>query len=188
MENDELIVEGCRFNSVADAARAREEVKKAAYIRSKMNYNDPESALAIYEKMLSNKIFITPPGGFFLKEVRDRLIYSGIEEERIPAVPLSHMYSFAPAAAAEEVRPRRRVVPEVDKDLYRNRFIVSACVNVILLLAIVAMFVIAITSANPNVLNYERAVQDKYAAWEQDLTEREKEVRYQEKKLLEEER
>ncbi len=188
MENDELIVEGCRFNSVADAARAREELKKADYIRSRINYNDPESALAIYEKMLSNKIFITPPGNFFLKEVRDRLISLGIEEERIPAVPLSHMYSISPAVTPEEGKPRRRVIPQVEKDTYRNRFIVSACVNVILVLAIIAMFVITITSSNPNALNYERAVQDKYAAWEQDLTEREKEVRYQEKKLLEEER
>ncbi len=185
MENDELIVEGCRFNSVADAARAREEVKKAAYIRSKMNYSDPESALVIYEKMLSNRIFITPPGNYFLKEVRDRLLAIGIAEDRIPPVPLFQMYSIS-GTMEEEEKPRRRIVPEVKKDIYRNRFIVSACVNVILVLAIIAMFVIAVKSANPNVLNYERAVQDKYAAWEQDLTEREKEVRSQEKKLLEE--
>ena len=33
------------------------------------------------------------------------------------------------------------------------------------------MFAIALTSDEPNILNYERALVNKYSAWEQELTE-----------------
>ena len=45
------------------------------------------------------------------------------------------------------------------------------------------MFMITLRSDNPNVLNYERALTDKYASWEQELTERERAVREKELEL-----
>jgi hypothetical protein len=46
------------------------------------------------------------------------------------------------------------------------------------------MFYISFTSSNPNVLNYERAVQNKYSQWEQELSDREAVIRDKEKELL----
>ena len=48
---------------------------------------------------------------------------------------------------------------------------------------VIGMFFIAKTGDNPNVINYEVAIQDKYAAWEQDLTERESVIREKELEL-----
>ena len=45
------------------------------------------------------------------------------------------------------------------------------------------MFVIAVTGENDNIINYKSNVTNRYAAWEQDLKEREKAVRAAEKKL-----
>ena len=59
----------------------------------------------------------------------------------------------------------------------------SVLLNVLLVLAIAAMFMITLRSDNPNVLNYERALTDKYASWEQELTERERAVREKELEL-----
>lgn len=55
--------------------------------------------------------------------------------------------------------------------------------NVILLLAVIAMFVIATTSSHPNVLNYKEKLLDQYSSWEQNLKEREREVRMKEQEL-----
>ena len=52
-----------------------------------------------------------------------------------------------------------------------------------LVLAIISMFCISFLSENPNILNYERSITNKYAAWEQELTEREKAVREKEREL-----
>lgn len=47
----------------------------------------------------------------------------------------------------------------------------------------IGMIVITLTSDNPNIINYENKIVDKYEEWEHDLEEREQAVREQEKKL-----
>ena len=47
----------------------------------------------------------------------------------------------------------------------------------------IGMIVITLTSDNPNIINYENKLVDKYEEWEQDLQEREQAVKEQEKKL-----
>lgn len=42
------------------------------------------------------------------------------------------------------------------------------------------MFAIALSSSNPNIINYERVLQDKYAGWAQELSSREEALRMQE--------
>ena len=59
--------------------------------------------------------------------------------------------------------------------------------NVFLVLLVIAMFAITLTGKNPNILNYERALTDQYAGWEQELTEREAAVREKERALQREE-
>ena len=54
---------------------------------------------------------------------------------------------------------------------------------VVMLVAIIAMFVITLNSDQPNILNYERNLQNKYASWEQELTRREQTVREKEREL-----
>ena len=48
----------------------------------------------------------------------------------------------------------------------------------------IVMFVIATTGSNPTVINYEKALQDRYAEWEQQLSDRERAIREKEKELL----
>ena len=65
--------------------------------------------------------------------------------------------------------------------------IISVVINVMLTAAVIAMFYIAMTSDNPNSLNYENNLQNKYAQWEQELTERENVLREKERNLMIEE-
>ena len=47
----------------------------------------------------------------------------------------------------------------------------------------IAMLIIAGVSDNPNILNYERVLQDRYAEWEMELNEREAKIREKERSL-----
>jgi hypothetical protein len=46
------------------------------------------------------------------------------------------------------------------------------------------MFVISMTGSSPTILNYEKAVQNRYAEWEKELSDRESVIREKEKELL----
>ena len=59
----------------------------------------------------------------------------------------------------------------------------SVILNILLILLVIAMFVITLTGNNPTILNYEQKLQNKYAGWEQELTERENAVREKEREL-----
>ena len=46
-----------------------------------------------------------------------------------------------------------------------------------MVILVILLFAITLKSDNPNILNYEKALVNKYASWEQDLSERENKVR-----------
>ena len=48
---------------------------------------------------------------------------------------------------------------------------------------VLAMFVITLRGSTPNVINYKIALTNQYAAWEQELTQREKAVKEKEQEL-----
>ena len=183
-EVQDLIVGGYHFHSQADADKARDEQKKIAYIEAHMNRDNPESVLVIYNKMLSNKIFATPVGFGYLKEVRDFLLScDGINNDDVKPLELNQMYSLGKGLSEEPEEPKRRIVPAKKKEPYKDRFFISAVLNVFLLIAVIGMFIIATASDNPNVINYENALVNKYAEWEQELKDREQAVREAERRL-----
>ena len=183
-ENNDLVVGGYQFNSRADADKARDEQKKIAYIEAHMNMDNPESVQTIYEKMRSNRIFATPVGLDYLKEIRDYLISrEEIDNEAVKPLELNRMYSLGQESVTEEELPKRRVVPAKKKNPFEERFFFSLVLNILLVIAVAAMFVIATTSDNPNIINYENSLVNKYASWEQDLREREDRIREEEKRL-----
>ena len=65
----------------------------------------------------------------------------------------------------------------------RSKLRKSVLLNIVLVLLVIAMFAITMTGKTENILNYEKAVTDRYASWEQDLTEREAAVREKEREL-----
>ena len=76
---------------------------------------------------------------------------------------------------------RRRVQPAAKK---RTPWpVISTILNVVLALAVAGMFAITLKSDNPNILNYEKQILNKYASWDQELTEREQAVREKEREL-----
>ena len=68
-------------------------------------------------------------------------------------------------------RAKRRRQKKTDG--YRKKYEITLFISVILAVSVIGMFIVASTSDSPTIINYENKLIDKYAAWEQELDERE---------------
>lgn len=176
-------VGGYRFYTEKDAQLAAAELKKIEYLEARIDYSRPDSILTVYEKSIHERIFKTPIGLRYLKDLRDYLLkQSEIDPQRVPEIPLYHTFS---GEVRERSAPARNRIKTADggKGSEKSGLVISVILNVLLVLAVICMFTITLRSDNPNVLNYERVLTDRYAQWEQDLTERENAVREREREL-----
>lgn len=179
-EKTDFYAEGYWFGSLQDASQAQMEKKKAAYFESKLKGKDAQNILAVYDKILDEKIFSTPVGWEYLKYLQEKLRILGVQEERIRPIPMYVSFIHD----NEESVVRQRIKPARKRDKTSDRLKISVIINILLGILVIAMFVIALSSKNPNILNYKRTIENEYAAWEQELTEREKLVRQKEAELF----
>ncbi len=176
----EKIVSGFAFYSEKDAALAEQERQKIAYLDKRIDRTELESVLAIYKKALEDRVFRTPVGLEYLRELQGELKERQDElGEEIPPIPLWTNF----ADIREKTAPARRRIRPAPKEDKNTTFRLSLIMNIVMIVAIIAMFVITLNSDQPNILNYERNLQDKYATWEQELTQREQTVREKEREL-----
>lgn len=95
-----IIVDGFSFVSEAEAAQAQKEVEGIAYIRDKVEMDNPQMVLQIYNGMVQQGLFETAVGYTYLKELQGYLItIPYINQEEILPVPVVH-----PAFLAEAER------------------------------------------------------------------------------------
>lgn len=178
----ERVAEGFCFYTKKDAELAALERRKTDYMETRMDYSRPESILRIYDKAIHDRIFKTPVGISYLKKLQDYLReQDSIDQEQIAPIPLFQNFE-------EEVRvrhnpPQSRVKPSGKKEKKSPVLSVSILLNVLLGIAMIAMFAITLNANQPNILNYEKAITNQYATWEQELTEREQAVREKEREL-----
>ena len=181
-ENRELSVDGYLFYTERDAQTASAELKKIEYLEARIDYSRSESILLVFKKAIQERIFRTPVGIQYLKGLQSYLLEQpDIAPEDVPDIPL---YSTFSGTIREQSNPvRNRLKSSVKADTIRARFQVSLVLNVLLVLAMIAMFTITVKSDNPNIINYEKNIRNQYASWEQELTEREAAVREKEREL-----
>lgn len=173
---------GFRFDTEEEAKLAKTEQDKVNFLEERMRYDDPESILSIYNKAIENKIFRTPVGLQYLQKLKEYLEEKNLlnRARGIPQTPQNQ--NAQTREAPEPQMARARVQPSQYRAL-RSRLRKSVLLNIVLVLLVIAMFVITLTGKNANILNYERVLTDRYAEWEQELTEREAAVREKEKAM-----
>lgn len=179
MENQEVLeIDGYLFAQEEDARIALQEQKKIEYLEKHLDFDKPKQVLSVYKKAIAERIFKTPVGMEYLKRLQ-RYLQSQQMEEEIP--PISLYVAFEPKLRKqyETARPVAKQ-PEKKKN---SGLQISIILNLILAVVVIWMFVIALKSSNPNILNYERALTDKYSAWEEELSQREQTVREKEREL-----
>ena len=176
----ERVVDGYRFSSDEDVKMAEEELQRVNYISEKLNENDPKSVLLVYNKSVQSGIFTTPVGIDFLKSVQTYLKRNPqINNDEVADIPIR--ISYADALILKQ--NKRYDSLNVKEKSYRQPYIFSLAVNIVLIIMVIAMFVIAIKADNPNMLNYKTAVLNEYSEWEQELKDREQAVREKESEL-----
>lgn len=180
-----FMVGGYEFNTKEEAQLARDELNAIKYVSAKTNSKDAMQVYNLYNKIIERKLFSTQIGMNYLKQLQTFLYKSSeIPNEKIQPIPIN-------VETQEEINIRRERT-EFKSELrdlsikvarYKNNFVRVMIVNVILVVIIIAMFVILNTSSNPNIINYEVNIQNKYAQWQQELQSQEESVKAREKEL-----
>jgi hypothetical protein len=129
-----------------------------------------------------------------------------IEDDLIPPIPLHLYYDMSSQVETDKHHPVDEELQETDaqnqnteqmiikkegndppssiqKQSTKKPYPVLLIVNVILVVMVLVMFFIALSGNQPNILNYRRVITDEYANWEQELTEREAQLREKEKEI-----
>jgi len=185
---DRFVVEGYSFYTEKDAVLAESESRKVEYLRERLDFDKPENILTVYNKAVEERVFKSPVGHYFLKNLQDYLLeQEEIENEKILPIPM--YVSFDQEFRKEDHPARERVKPAPQKEPPKNAdkkaqwFPVSVILNIVLVIAVIAMFAITLNSDQPNILNYEQNLLNKYASWEQELTDREQVIKEKERNL-----
>lgn len=192
---------GFVFQTKKEAELAQREIEGTKYLRQKLDMENPNAVFSIYQNLIEQDLFETPVGYCFLKELRDYLLMiPAISNEEVLAIPIRYPQTEEEEKKQkkeqkkEEQRKERQREKEKAKNKkeqkkegknYKGRCQFFMVTSLILLISVVSMMLLAATSDNVNILNYENKLIDKYSSWEQELEEREQAVKEQEQALEE---
>lgn len=193
---NQMKVGGFLFENADEAQQALKEVEGIKYIRSKTDMDNPELVLQVYNKMVEQKLFETAVGYSYLKDLQEYLTtIPYIKNEDILSIPVNHKkleesLKKQKIEIAQKERKRIAKIRQKEKQAQKEtesgrkkKLTISVWCNFILAICIVCMFLITMTSDNPTIIDYQSKILDKYAAWEQELTERERAVTEKEQEL-----
>lgn len=192
---------GFVFRTKKEAELAQREIEGTKYLRQKLDMENPNAVFSIYQNLIEQDLFETPVGYCFLKELRDYLLMiPAISNEEVLAIPIRYPQTEEEEKKQkkeqkkEEQRKERQREKEKAKNKkeqkkegqnYKGRCQFFMVTSLILLISVVSMMLLAATSDNVNILNFENKLIDKYSSWEQELEEREQAVKEQEQALEE---
>lgn len=171
------------YRNVSEAEAALTEQARIRRLEKQLDLNRPKLVLALYTKAVNENIFTTAEGYAWLLKIRQYL-----EERRafldgdIPGIPAEYRADRDKERQIDSLRGTLQTVREHNLKLKR-RTVSQMIVIVMLAIGLIAMLVIAGVSDSPNILNYERTLQDRYAGWETELKEREAAIRERELEL-----
>lgn len=168
-----FVVSGYVFTDEETAKKAEKEIAGVAYTRNKLDMDNPGAVLAVYNKIIRSKMFSTPVGYEYLTELRKYLKASpNVDDGEILEI------DFTPVIVRENTEKELKDTAGGDQiDRLRGGLVTSLIVNVILILAIIAMIVLVQKSDVPTILDYENKLIDRYEEWQKSLEEREAIIR-----------
>ena len=183
-EKENLIFGGYYFGSAHDAAKAEKEAQKAQYLNERISSMSTNQMVAVYNKMLDEKVFSTPVGWEYLKFLKGQIIQAGVPEEELRPIPLFVTFTTNKEdneyahIAKMHINEKKTQAAKTKEQLRTSVFI-----NIFLVILVIVMFLITINGSHPNIINYKKAITDNYSAWEQELTEIEAALRERENAL-----
>lgn len=184
-ENGKFMVGGYEFATKDEAQLAKDELNAIKYLSQKTNSKDPKQVYSLYNKIIERKLFSTHVGMNYLKNLQTFLYKSDeIPNDKIQPIPIN-----AETQGEINIRRERSEFKSELRDMsvkvakYKNNFTRVMIINVVLIIIIIAMFVILNTSSNPNIINYEVNIQNKYSQWQEQLQSQEESLNARENAL-----
>lgn len=184
-ESGKFMVGGYEFATKEEAQLAKDELNAIKYLSQKTNSKDPKQVYSLYNKIIERKLFSTHVGMNYLKNLQTFLYKSDeIPNDKIQPIPIN-----AETQGEINIRRDRSEFKSELRDMsvkvakYKNNFTRVMIINVVLIIIIIAMFVILNTSSNPNIINYEVNIQNKYSQWQEQLQSQEESLNARENAL-----
>lgn len=184
-ESGKFMVGGYEFATKEEAQLAKDELNAIKYLSQKTNSKDPKQVYSLYNKIIERKLFSTHVGMNYLKNLQTFLYKSDeIPNDKIQPIPIN-----AETQGEINIRRERSEFKSELRDMsvkvakYKNNFTRVMIINVVLIIIIIAMFVILNTSTNPNIINYEVNIQNKYSQWQEQLQSQEESLNARENAL-----
>ena len=176
-EKKKITINGFVFTDEAEAEQAKKEAQGIHYVEERADMHHPKTVLEIYNKMVKQELFETAVGYTYLKELQEYLIQNPTINNR-DILPISVTHPMLEESLRKKLRISAKKESNEKKmlkksDGYRKKYEITLFISVILAVSMIGMFIIASTSNSPTIINYENKLIDKYAAWEQELDERE---------------
>ena len=188
-------VGGFEFATREEMQKAKKELEGIAFVKEQIDMQDPEKVLAVYRRLIDEKVFSTVAGYSYLYGLQQYLLeVPYMKQEEIPAIAVKgeekkeqeNRQNHRSSKQSKGRQDSRRSKTEKHAD-YRQRFRVSLYINVIVITIILAMFAITATSGNINIINYENKIIEKYVNWEEELKTKEESLREREIELRQKE-
>lgn len=178
--DDKLVVDGFIFRSKREFDKAKKEYETIKELKQKMDMNNQENVIEIYNRLVSKRYFQTPVGLTFLHELRV-FLKEGNDNVSVAYVPV--VSSGGVKNRSEQNRQYMELQKQYNKQSMTKNRLILAIVSMIIV--IVGMIFIMATNENVGYFNAEEKVLNKYSAWEERLQKWEEELTIREDKLLE---
>ena len=188
--NEKRIVEGFIFENKEEYQLALKDAELFDILWNKIKKSDRNVATELYDTLLTSDKIKTVVGMYNVKMLQNYLIQNGYvsESEINPIVGfVGRKVSTTDAMKSYEYSNRMKymVNQKMNDKLEKYKATVATLKVVVLILAVViaVMFVVQANGGTANYASAKEAVIDEYSEWEQDLNDREKEVKEKEEEL-----
>lgn len=181
----DFVVGGYTFKTKQEAQEAKDEMNAIKYLSGKTDSKDPRQVYVLYNKIIDRQLFYTSIGLNYLKGLQQFLYNSPeIPDDKIKPIPVKSETQAAIDRRRERNEHRSELhTLSIQVAKYKNNFVKIMILNIFLVIAVIAMFLILKTSSNSNVVNYEVNLQNKYSSWQTELESQETKLKEKEKEL-----
>lgn len=188
--NKKRIVEGFVFENEEEYQLALKDAELFDILWNKIKKSDRNVATKLYDTLLTSDKIKTVVGMYNVKMLQNYLIQNGYvsESEITPIVGfVGRKVSTTDAMKSYEYSNRMKYMAnqKMNDKLGKYKATVSTLKVIVLIFAVViaVMFVVQANGGTANYASAKEAVIDEYSEWEQDLNDREKEVKEKEEEL-----
>ena len=158
-------IDGFIFYGKKEAEQAKKEAAGVEYLKAKIDKNQPEAVLSVYNKTVEENLFETPVGLSYMRELQQYL-------RKIPYIAEKDILPIPVKSGNDDTKPKE----QKEKTDFKKRYQTLTVICALLVIMVVSMFAITLTSDSPTILDYEKKIVNRYEAWEQELDAREQEL------------